>query len=277
MRWPIEDMCRVLEVSRSGFYAWQKRPLSARMTEELQVIRPAVRQAFAESRQTYGCARISAILDRIGIHISRKRASGILRTEGLVAKAARRFTHTTDSSHNHRRSPDLVKRDFTSDRPNRVWVSDFTAIWTLEGWLYVVVFLDLFSRYIVGWAAGDRMDEGLLVKAFNDALVKRHPLPGLVAHSDEGGQYFGTFFRGLLSMLHVKQSMGSSGDCFDNAVNESFWNTLKTECFDDTTPPTRQEAITAIFDYIETFYNAKRIHSTLGYLSPAEYEMESRT
>ena len=276
MRWRVEDMCRVLDVSRSGFYAWQKRPLSERMSLEITTIRPAVRSAFAQSRQTYGCARISAVLDRIGIHISRRRASRIMRTEGLVPKATRRFKRTTDSNHHANKSPDLLERNFTSEHPNRVWVSDFTAIWTLEGWLYLVVFLDLFSRYIVGWAAGATMNETLLVKAFNDALIKRTPLPGMVAHSDAGGQYFGALFRGLLKMLGVKQSMGSVGDCFDNAVNESFWHTIKTECFHDNTPSTREEATTAIFDYIETFYNTQRLHSTLGYQSPAEYEMAEK-
>jgi transposase InsO family protein len=274
MQWPIEDMCRVLEVSRSGFYEWRKRPVSARMVEQVQTIAPAVRKAFADSRETYGCARISAILDRAGIHISRKRASRIMRAERLVPKAARRFKRTTNTNRTHSSAPDLLKRDFNTDRPNRVWVSDFTAIWTLEGWLYLVVFLDLFARRIVGWAAGEKMDEALLVRAFNDALAKRHPPPGMVAHSDKGGQYFGAFFRSLLSMLHIRQSMGSTADCFDNAVGESFWHTLKIECFDDKTPSTRQEAITAIFDYIEAFYNTTRIHSTLGYKSPAEFESE---
>jgi putative transposase len=268
----IIDMCRVFGVSRSGYYAWLKRPLSAHDREELEVIRPAIREAFKASRQTYGCVRISRELIKQSIGISAKRASRIMREEILIPKAARRFKKTTDSSHKKTASPDLVNRDFSADGPGTLWTSDFTAIWTMEGWLYLVAFLDVFCRLLVGWAAGAIMNESLLIHAFNNAVMKRIPQPDMITHSDKGGQYFGKIFRSLLKLFGIHQSMGTTGDCYDNAITESLWNTIKTECFLDYIPSTREEARGMLFDYIETFYNTKRLHSSLGYVSPIEFE-----
>jgi transposase InsO family protein len=268
----IDDMCRVFGVARSGYYSWLKRPLSRHDKEEITIIKPAIRQAFDDSRQTYGCARISAVLRRIGISISEKRSRRIMREENLVAKAARRFKRTTNSKHNHKKAPDLVKRDFSSSKPHSLWTSDFTAIWTREGWLYLVVFLDVCTRMVVGWAACATMAETTLIKAFNDALSKRIPLPSAIIHSDQGGQYFGKLFQAILNLYHIQQSMGATGICFDNAITESLWNLLKTECFLDVIPETRREAELMIFDYFETFYNVERLHSSIGYMSPEEFE-----
>jgi transposase InsO family protein len=212
----------------------------------------------------------------MGLPISPKRAGRILKEENLVPKAARRFMHTTDSKHSHPPMPDLVKRDFTSDEPNRLWTSDYTAIQTDEGWLFLVVLLDVFSRLLVGWAAGETMGENLLIRAFNDALSKRIPMPQMIFHSDKGGQFFGRLFRSILGLYNIRQSMGTTGDCFDNAITESVFSTIKTECFVDVIPKTRKEGIAILFDYIETFYNAKRLHSSLGYLSPEEFEFSQK-
>jgi putative transposase len=268
----IDDMCRVFGVARSGYYSWSTRPLSEHDHQELTVIKPAIRQAFEESRHTYGCARISAVLRRIGICISEKRSRRIMGEENLVPKAARRFKRTTDSRHGYKKAPDLVKQDFSSPKPHTLWTSDFTAIWTREGWLYLVAFLDVCTRMVVGWAASATMAESTLIKAFNNALSKRIPLPSSIVHSDQGGQYFGKLFKAILSLYHVRQSMGATGICFDNAITESLWNTLKTECFLDMIPETRREAEVMIFEYFETFYNTERLHSSIGYMSPEEFE-----
>jgi transposase InsO family protein len=267
----VIDMCRVFEVSRSGYYQWQKRPVSNHDRTELEIIKPALRKVFKESRETYGCVRVSNMLCKIGVPISAKRASRIMKIEKLIPKAARRFKVTTDSSHKKTASPDLVNRNFTCTTKNTVWTSDFTAIETREGWLYLVAFLDISSRTIVGWEAAATMTESVLIRAFNYALLKRIPEPSMVVHSDKGGQYFGKLFRAILNMYGIRQSMGSTGDCYDNAITESLWNTIKTECFLNYIPETRKEAREVLFDYIETFYNTKRIHSSLGYLSPNDY------
>ena len=265
-------MCRVFGVSRSGYYAWLRRPLCSHDREDLEIIRPAIREVFHASRQTYGCVRISRELIKQSIGISAKRVSRIMREEELIPKAARRFKVTTDSSHKKTAPSDLVNRDFTADGPGKLWTSDFTAIWTLEGWLFLVAFLDVFSRLIVGWAAGASITESLLIHAFNNAVSKRIPQPEMIAHSDKGGQYFGKIFKALLKLFGIRQSMGTTGDCYDNAITESLWNTIKTECFLDYIPATREEAREMLFDYIETFYNTKRLHSSLGYMSPVEFE-----
>jgi putative transposase len=268
----IDDMCKVFGVARSGYYSWLKRPLCEHDQQEVTIIKPAIRQAFEKSHETYGCARISAVLSRIGIFISEKRSRRLMREENLVPKAARRFKRTTNSKHNHKKLPDLVKQDFSSSMPHALWTSDFTCIWTREGWLYLVVFLDVCTRMVVGWAASATMAEPTLIKAFNSALSKRIPLPSAIVHSDQGGQYFGKLFRAILKLYHIQQSMGATGICFDNAITESLWNSLKTECFLDVIPGTRREAEVMLFDYFETFYNTERLHSSIGYMSPEEFE-----
>lgn len=268
----IDDMCKVFEVARSGYYSWLKRPLCEHDQQEVTIIKPAIRQAFEKSRHTYGCARISAVLSRIGIVISEKRSRRLMKEENLVPKAAGRFKRTTNSNHNHKKLPDLVKQDFSSPTPHALWTSDFTAIWTREGWLYLVVFLDVCTRMVVGWAASATMAESTLIKAFNNAISKRIPLPSAIVHSDQGGQYFGKLFRAILNLYHIQQSMGATGICFDNAITESLWNSLKTECFLDVIPETGREAEVMLFEYFETFYNTERLHSSIGYMSPEEFE-----
>jgi transposase InsO family protein len=268
----IDDMCRTFGVSRSGYYSWNNRPLSEHDRQEVTVIKPAIRQAFDKSRHTYGCARVSAVLRRMGISISEKRSRRIMREENLVPKAARRFKRTTNSKHNHKKFPDLVQQDFSSPTPHALWTSDFTAIWTREGWLYLVVFLDVCTRMVVGWAASATMAESTLLKAFNDAVSKRIPLPSAIVHSDQGGQYFGKLIKAILKLYRIRQSMGAKGVCFDNAITESLWNSVKTECFLDEIPESRKEAELILFDYFETFYNAERLHSSIGYMSPEEFE-----
>jgi putative transposase len=269
----MEALCAVFGVSRSGYYAWEVRPVPKREVEEIKRIKPAIRKAFHDSRQTYGCVRISEILKRSGIVISARKARKVMQQEGLVPKARRHFRVTTKRDQKNKKCPDLVNRDFKIEMPHRLWTSDFTAIETKEGWLYMAVFMDVCTRMIVGWEASERMDEGVLIRAFNDAVLKRIPLPSAIVHSDQGGQYFGKLFKRILGFYDIRQSMGSTGDCFDNAITESLWNTIKTECFTDYVPETRKEAKSIIFDYVETFYNRERLHSSLGYVSPEEFEM----
>jgi transposase InsO family protein len=224
----IEDMCCTFGVSRSGYYSRLSRPVSQRAIEEVQTVKPAIRKAFVDSRGTYGCVRISEALDRMGITIGPRRAARIMHEERLGAKAALKFKRTTMKSNGNRKCPDLVNRNFASDVPHRVWRSDFTPIWTEEGWLYLAVFLDICTRMIVGWAVSDRMTESVLIRALNDAVLKRVPLPSMIMHSDQGAQYFGKLFKAILNLYKIQQSMGSKCDCFDNAITESLWNTIKT-------------------------------------------------
>jgi transposase InsO family protein len=272
MIFTIDDMCRIFGVARSSYYFWLHHPLCKHDQEEITEIKPAIHKAFQESRETYGCDRISAILKRTGIYISNKRARRIMREEKLIPKAAKRFKRTTNSKHSFKRCPDLVKREFSSQTPHAIWTSDFTSIWTEEGWLYLVAFLDVCTRMVVGWWADATMAESTLLRAFNDAVSKHIPLPGGIVHSDQGGQYFGKLFKAILQLYKIQQSMGTSGVCFDNAITESLWNTIKTECFLNYVPKTRKEAQLIIFDYVETFYNRERLHSSLGYMSPEEFE-----
>lgn len=225
------------------------------------------------SDRTYGSPRVHEDLQEQGIRCGRKRVARLMRENGIRAKQARRFKATTDSDHNDPVAPNLLDREFHVDVPDRVWVADLTYIWTREGWLYLAVILDLFSRRVVGWSMSKRITSQLTLEALSVALWSRKPSPGLLHHSDRGSQYTCGDYRDVLDEHGVLCSMSRKGDCWDNAVAESFFKTLKVERVNDRDYWTREEAQTDIIDYIERFYNRKRRHSYLGYVSPVEYEL----
>nr|WP_144429551.1 IS3 family transposase [Myxococcus hansupus] len=265
----VAFLCRQLGVSRSGYYAWAKRPESQRRQRdrELSVEVAAIQQ---QSRGTYGSPRVHAELRARGARVSAKRVARLMRQEGLAARRRRPFARTTDSRHAHPVAPNVVARDFLPRGPNRTWASDITYIWTAEGWLYLAVVLDLFSRRVVGWSMGERIDRHLALGALNMALAGRGA--PAIHHSDRGCQYASEDYRERLAEHGVTCSMSRKGNCWDNAVVESFFSSLKMELVHTRSFRTREEARRALFDYLEVFYNRKRLHSALGYISPVEYE-----
>jgi len=267
-------MCRVLDVCRSGYYAWLKRTPSARAlrNERLQV---EVRAIHRQSRGTYGSPRICEELRERGERVSRKRIACLMRLEGIQGKKRKRVRRTTDSSHSQLIAQNLLERRFSVQSVegiDRVWVSDITYVPTREGWLYLAVVLDLASRMVVGWAMGSSLESGLATAALEMALGRRSPGEGLLHHSDRGVQYASWEYQERLALCGAVASMSRKGNCWDNAVAESFFATLEVELIEDADWRTRQEARAAIFEYIEVWYNRQRRHSSLGYLSPAEYE-----
>ena len=271
-QYPLVMMCRLLEVRRSTYYAWRRRPESRRTKEDRRLV-IEIELSHKASDRTYGSPRVHEDLQEQGIRCGRKRVARLMRENGIRAKQARRFKATTDSDHNDPVAPNLLDREFHVDVPDRVWVADLTYIWTREGWLYLAVILDLFSRRVVGWSMSKRITSQLTLEALNMALWSRKPSPGLLHHSDRGSQYTCGDYRDVLDEHGVLCSMSRKGDCWDNAVAESFFKTLKVERVNDRDYWTREEAQTDIIDYIERFYNRKRRHSYLGYVSPVEYEL----
>ena len=268
---PVTMMCRVLEVSRAGFYAWRRRPEAVRVVEDRRLA-VEVASIHAESRQRYGSPRVHAELRERGKKTSRKRVARLMRQQGLRARHKRRFRTTTDSAHEFPVAPNRLKRKFEVDAPNTAWVTDITYIWTREGWLYLAVILDLFSRRVVGWAMSEKITRQLALAALTMALSRRQPPRGLIHHSDRGSQYASSEYRRLLAANNIVCSMSRRGDCWDNAVAESFFSTLKLELVYESDWAIRAEARPAIFEYLEAFYNRERRHSSLGYLSPVAFE-----
>lgn len=254
----VKAMCRVLGVSRSGYYAWRSRPDSRRaQANQRRLVQ--IREEYQLSRKTYGSPRMHATLRRQGVRCSRTRVARLMRLDHIAARRARRSIPRTTQ-----KAPNLLNQDFSSPAPDRKWVSDITYIDTAEGWLYLAVVLDLFSRRVVGWA----MDEHI-------AVAQRFPSADLLHHSDQGSQYTSAVYLQSLAVYHCQISMSRTGNCFDHAAMESFFSTLKTECAEEQFD-TRAHARTAIFEYIEAWYNRQRLHSALGYLSPAEFERKPR-
>ncbi len=269
--YPVSVLCETLEVSLSGYYAWKKRPVSQHQREDQQLAEQ-IQAVYHSCRQVYGSPRIHAELREQGITSSRKRVARLMREQGVSARRWRHKTITTKSEPGARVAPNLLDQDFTASRPNEKWTGDITAVWTYEGWLYLAVVLDLFSRRVIGWAMAAIQDETLIETALRMALLGRQPSPGLMFHSDRGAQYTSDAYRVVLAGADITVSMSRTGNCYDNAVTESFFGTLKGECVERTCFQTRSEARQAIFEYVECFYNRVRRHSSLGYVSPVAYE-----
>ena len=270
-QFPMRLMCRALEVSISGFYAWRKRPASRRgMKNRLLVDR--IKAIHKRSRKTYGSPRVHVQLVAEGERCGRGRVERLMRANGIRAKQKRKFVVTTDSKHCLPVAENILKRKFDVDEPNRVWSSDITYIPTDEGWLYLAGVLDLCSRTAVGWSMSETLEKRLVLDALNMAYRRRRPGKGLIHHSDRGSQYASYDYANLLKSYGMRMSMSRKGDCWDNAVMESFFGTLKKELVHHRKYRTRAEARQDIFEFIEVFYNRERLHSSLGYMSPAAYE-----
>jgi transposase InsO family protein len=270
-RYPIRLMCRALALSSSGYYAWRARPESTREVANRTLL-ATIRVLHQDSRQNYGSPSIWRALRAQGHRIGEHRVARLMRHDGLRAKTMKPWRATTDSSHCLPVAANTLQRQFTVSQPNRVWASDITYIWTLEGWLYLAVLLDLYSRAVIGWVMGPRLTGDLTEQALHMALPTRQPTAGLLHHSDRGSQYAAGPYQQLLTTHGITASMSRKGNCCDNACVESFFGTLKRELVYHRRYTTQREATQDIFEYIEVFYNRKRRHSTLGYDSPAEYE-----
>ena len=266
---PVATLCRVLGVSSSGYYAWSKRARSRRAKDDA-VLTERIGAVHAASKGTYGAPRIHAELKANGLHVGKKRIARLMRQAGVAGVSRRRFVTTTVRD-GARQAPDLVERDFTAERPNMLWVADITYIPTWAGFLYLAVTLDAFSRRIVGWAMATCLHTQLVLDALNMALATRRP-KDVVHHSDQGSQYTSIAFGKRCREAGVRPSMGSVGDAYDNAMAESFFATLECELLDRRRFKTQAEARMAAFEFIEGFYNPRRRHSSLGYLSPVDYE-----
>ena len=277
-QYPVEMLCRVLEVSRAGYYAWRKAPRGAREPRSELGLRLHVRAAFRKSRGTYGSPRVHQEMREHGLRISRKRVERLMREEGLCARRRRQFRgSTTDSGHAQPIAANLLDRQFrveTVAGVDRVWVGDITYLPTQQGWLYLAVVLDLKSRRVVGYALSPSLETKLVRQALEQALRRRQPALGLIHHSDRGSQYASSEYRELLERAGIRQSMSRKGDCWDNAVAESFFATLEWELVDRSQWSTRVQAGRAVAEYIENWYNPERRHSSLGYRSPEWYETQ---
>jgi len=265
-------MCRVLEVSRSGYYKFKNRSKSTQRVENEKLL-IEIRRVFAGNNSNYGSPRIWNELNNVqGIRCSENRVARLMRVNGIVAVQRRKFRVTTDSKHNYPVWPNVLQRQFIVEKPNRIWVFDITYVWTSEGWLYVAVVIDLFSRGIVGLAMDKTIAVTLTIRAMQQAILRRNPDKGLICHSDRGSQYAGNDFKAILAKHEFIGSMSRKGDCWDNAVAESFFHTLKVELVYKYRFRTREEAKRKIFEYVELYYNRRRSHSTIDYLSPFEFE-----
>jgi putative transposase len=267
----VENMCRALRVSASGFYAWSGRGPSEHEIGDARLI-DKIRGIYDDSGGVYGVRRIHRQLLADGERCSRNRVARLMRKCGIKARRRRKYRVTTDSKHSFPVAKNLLAREFFSAGPNQVWASDITYVWTLEGWLYLATVIDLHSRMVVGWSMSERIDRGLVIDALSMAVGRRSPGPGLIHHSDRGIQYASADYQAALSQHNMLCSMSRKGDCWDNAVAESFFSTLKTERVHHRLYRHREAARRDIFEYIEVFYNRVRLHSTLGYLSPAQFE-----
>ena len=268
-------MCRALEVSRSGYYAFKKRPKSRQRVENEKLL-IEIRRVFLENNSNYGSPRVwDQLNNKDHIGCSENRVARIMRVNAVVAIQRRKFRVTTNSKHDYPVWPNILNRNFAVEKPNAVWVSDITYIWTFEGWLYLAAVLDLFSRGIVGLAMDKAIADTLVTQAMRQAIIRRSPAKGLICHTDRGSQYAGGDFKAMLAQNEFIGSMSKKGDCWDNAVAESFFHTLKVELIHRNKFRTRDEAKRKIFEYVEMYYNRKRAHSTLGNMSPFDYERQA--
>lgn len=270
----VVTMCQVLAVSTSGFYAWLTRKPSARSLKKDELTEKVAR-TFSASRGRYGSPRVTRRLRQAGEKVSEKTVAKIMRENGHIARPKRRFKVTTDSKDTKRIAPNVLDRNFVAEGPNEAWVTDVTAVWTIVGWMYLAVILDLFSRRVVAWAMSDRNDTALALAALDRAILLRKPPPGLIHHSDRGSPYGSDEYIRRLDSIRAVRSMSRRGNCWDNAVAESFFSSLEFECRDLHDFAHLEDAQNVIGSYIENFYNPERLHSTIGYRSPIEFEIAS--
>jgi putative transposase len=267
----VGELCRVLGVSRSGYYAWKGRPPSRRARRNEALV-ARIRNMHRGRRRAYGSPRVYRELTAQGESVSLNRVARVMRENSIQARRRRRFRKTTDSKHNLPVAENLLKRNFRTEKPDQAWVADISYVWTEEGWLYLAVVIDLFSRLVVGWSMADHLRTELPLAALTMALGQRKPEPGMIHHSDRGCQYASHVYRAVLAAAGITCSMSRKGDCWDNAVAESFFATFRAELSDHCRWETRDAARTAIHDFIERFYNRQRRHSYLGYISPVAFE-----
>ncbi len=269
--WRVERLCAALSVSRSGYYAWRTRPESPRARANHRVL-TQIRVIHADAREAYGAVKTWRVLRAQGVACGRHRVARLRRAHGIEARRMRRFRLAYKARNSAPAAPNLVDRQFQAPAPNRIWAGDITFIPTRRGWIYLAVLLDLYSRRVVGWAMSERRDGQLALDALTMALAHRRPRPGLIHHSDQGIQYTSGVYLARLQATGLVPSMSRKGNCYDNAVVESFFSSLKNEGTDHETFPDRDHARTALFAYIELFYNRQRVHATLDYQSPDAYE-----
>lgn len=270
---PVAALCRVLDVTRQGYYAFIKRPPSRRAVEEAQ-LRERLKQLHVDSRQTYGSPRMLRALRAEGIRVSKRRIERALRALELRVKLRRRFRVTTKADPSHAAAPNVLARRFEASRPDERWVTDITYLWTQQGWCYLAAIVDLYSRAVVGWALDRTLSTVLPLRALEMAIQRRKPQAALLHHSDRGCQYTSSEYRLALDQLGVEVSMSRKGNCWDNAVAESLFATIKTELFYRRSWATMEHLRSALFEYIEVFYNRKRLHSSLRYRTPSQAEAE---
>lgn len=269
-------MCRVFSVSRSGYYSWRRRPESRRAIENRR-LDVHIKSIYTKHKGRYGSPKITVELKDMGIAVGKNRVARRMKETGLRSIVRRKYRATTDSKHSHPVADNLLQRDFKASGPDKVWVSDITFIATERGWLYLTVFIDLFSRMVVGWALSSSLRTDIVLSALRRAIRNRRPGAGLIIHSDRGVQYACKDFRKVLEKHHFVQSMSRKGDCWDNAVAESFFGILKSELIHHERFKGPQDTLQALFEYIEIFYNRKRKHSTLGYQTPVQFEQTMKS
>ncbi len=268
-------VCEVLQVSPSGYHKWLKNKVGFRAKENQRILE-IIRFHHNKSKATYGLPRIYAAIRREGLFVNKKRIARLMRVNNIKAKTKRRFRVTTVQNSKAQASENLLNQNFTASSENKIWTGDITYLWTNQGWVYLAVVMDVYSRKLVGWSIDSSLSTELVIRALMMALVHRNPTRGIIFHSDRGSQYTSSSFREILKNYGMVQSNSSTGNCYDNAVTESFFHTLKTELTYWENYNTKEEAKRSIFEYIEINYNRKRLHSTLGYLSPVEFEIKNR-
>jgi putative transposase len=272
--YPVQQLCLALQVRRSGYYRWLKRLPGPRECSNRQLLE-CIRQVHQDSRQTYGSPRITRQLRRQNVLCSENRVARLMRVHHIRAKQKRPFRpRTTDSRHNEAVAPNRLKNISRPVQPDRAWVADITYIWTTAGWVYLAAVMDLCSRKIIGWSVAQSLETNLVKEALQQAWTSRRPAGGLLHHSDRGVQYASSAFRALLASYQILPSMSAAGNCYDNAAMESFWSTLKSELIHEQTFHSLPQLRLTIFEYIEIFYNRKRLHSALGYQSPVDFEQQ---
>lgn len=269
---PVKKMCQIFEIERSAYYAWLKRGKSNRQKNNEKILEEIMEIRKNSKKHSYGAPSLCAELKEKGLSCGKNRVARIMKNADIRAKTKKKWKATTNSNHDLPVAENLLDQNFSASKPNEIWASDITYIWTEEGWLYLAVILDVFSRQIIGWAMNERMTKDLVLAAIKQACNRRNPGIDVIFHSDRGVQYASYAVRDLLKSIGFKQSMSRKGNCYDNAVSESFFHTLKTELIFWRKYQSREDAKKDIFDYIETFYNQERRHSTLGYISPVKFE-----